>query len=100
MGNVFNYGEQGLALGDFVAAVIASTAQCLGLTFPGQAIALDPLASPWGGVLLDLRAAQAWRDVPGALGMGYPVSTPPLAEPCPWGDLPLQRFRHRKPYSD
>lgn len=49
MGNVFNYREQGLALGDIVAVVIAPTDQCLGLTFPEQAIALNPLASPGGG---------------------------------------------------
>lgn len=49
MGNVFNYREQGLALGDFVAVVIALTDQCLGMTFRGQAIAMNSLDSPRGG---------------------------------------------------
>lgn len=49
MGNVFNYGEKGLAGGDFVAVLIAPTDQCLGLTFPGQATASNPLASPGRG---------------------------------------------------
>lgn len=90
MGNVFNYREQGLALGDFVAVVIAPTNQCLRLTFPGQAIALNPLVSS---------GAESSRGLEGSASWGTQCQAP-SAEPCPRGNSSLQKFWHRKAYGD